>query len=119
MNKLRLCSLLIIVTGCVTDYGYNVVLLNIGKVKLTDATVNYGTFMSGGGNLIPNTRSVYLLPSHPVPAKATVVWRTPDGILHEKEVEVKSRVPKKFEGDIYFKIDDQNNVTVEAIPTGR
>ena len=99
--------------SCVTDYRYAVVLQNDGTSKLTDTTVVYDGFRSIGGNLIPKSKKTHLSPRYPIPDKATVVWRTPDGVLHEKEVEVKRRVPAKFHGDIFFKIDDQNNVTVE------
>ena len=107
--------------GCTSmqSYPYDVSIKNGGRVALTDANVVYGQFKSGGGNLLSGSTSVYSHPEYPIPREATVEWRTPDGTLHKKTVEVKSVVPKDFKGEIQFEIDDDNGVTVRAISEPR
>ena len=95
---------------------YNVVIKNVGKRTIDDATVIYGEFSSGGGILIPNALKGHGHPEYPIPAKATVEWRTEDGQMHRTEVEVKKLIPKGFRGDIQFEIADDNIVTVRIIP---
>jgi len=46
----------------------------------------------------------------------TVHWREVEtGMMHQKEVKVKSVLPKGFSGQIYFKIDDSCNVSVVGL----
>ena len=50
-----------------------------------------------------------------IPDRATVQWRTPDKVLHSKEVDVRSILPKNFsDGDIIFDIHDDNDVRVST-----
>ena len=104
--------------GCGTEH-YNVVIRNIGSKRVDDAQVIYGEFRSAGGFLSPGIGSTHVSPNHPIPATATVEWRTEDGEMHRQEVEVKKQVPKRFRGDIQFEIADDNTVTVRVIPRGK
>jgi len=106
--------------GCKTipvqDYSYSIVIKNIGNIELNDVHVFYGNFESVGGVFSPYARSRHSHPGYPLPEKATVQWRTPDGILHKQMVEVKKNVPVNFKGDIQFEINHKNEVAVKFIP---
>ncbi len=95
---------------------YNVVIKNVGKQGIEDAHVTYGQFRSVGGVLSPGLYAGHGHPEYPIPTVATVEWRTADGQLHHKDVEVKKLVPKRFRGDIQFEISDDDAVTVRIIP---
>ena len=95
---------------------YNVVIKNTGKKKIDSAHVLYGGFRSIGGILIAGSKKGQGRPEYPIPDSATVEWRTDDGVMHRKDVDVRKLVPKGFRGDIQFEIDDDNNVTVRIIP---
>lgn len=101
--------------GCRTD-EYNVVIWNVGQREVAEANVLFGGFESGGGIVGPGRSSGHGNPPYPIPATATVEWRTDDGEMHSQEVEVKKLVPKGFRGDIQFEIADDNTVAVQVIP---
>lgn len=101
--------------GCGVE-DYNVVIRNVGARPIDDAAVVYGDFRSIGGIIIPGSGKGHGHPEHPIPATATVEWRTEDGQMHRQDVEVKKLVPKGFRGDIQFEIADDNTVTVRVIP---
>ncbi|MDD4870756.1 MAG: hypothetical protein PHR77_09370 [Kiritimatiellae bacterium] len=105
----------LLIGGCRVE-DYNVVIKNVGKRTINDATVIYGEFSSGGGIIISGSEAGYGHPEYPIPEKATVEWRTEDGQMHRKDVEVKKLIPKGFGGDIQFEIADDNTVTVRVIP---
>lgn len=104
-----------ITAGCSVE-DYNVVIKNVGKQEIRDGAVVYGDFRSIGGVIIPGSKKGHGHPEYPIPATATVEWRTEDGVMHRKDVEVKKLVPKGFRGDIQFEIADDNTVTVRVIP---
>jgi len=110
--------LFVLISGCVNRSSYNIVLKNSGGSEINDAHVSYGDFTSVGGILSSGIEATHLHPDAPIPAHATVQWRTADGVLHKQDVDVKSKLPPHFSGDIYFVIDSTNNVTVvpEAMP---
>ncbi len=95
---------------------YNVIVRNGGTRRVTNVQVAYGEFRSIGGTLSPGIWKLHGNPGHPIPETATVEWRTEDGQMHRKDVEVKSLIPKGFRGDIEFEIADDNTVNVRAIP---
>ena len=101
--------------GCGME-DYNVVINNVGKRTISDACVAYGEFRSVGGVIASAARVTQLTPEYAIPATATVEWRTEDGQMHRKEVEVKKLVPKDFRGDIVFEIADDSTVTVRVVP---
>lgn len=118
--RTRLCwalmlSAMLLAGGCGVD-DYSVVIKNVGERTINDASVSYGQFRSIGGIIIPKTWKSHGHPDHPIPAFATVEWRTDDGQMHRQDVEVKKRIPKGFRGDIQFEIGDDNSVTVQVIP---
>lgn len=101
--------------GCGVE-DYNVVIKNVGTRTIDDAHVLYGQFRSIGGILPPGIYAGHGHPEYSIPSKATVEWRTEDGVMHRQDVEVKSRIPKGFHGDIQFEISDNNTVTISVIP---
>lgn len=115
---MRLCVLAgcLVAAGCVTASNYNVVIKNNSPAGIDNAHVLYGRFVSAGGVLSSGAYSVHLCPEYPIPSQATVQWRTEDSVMHKQEVAVKSKLPPRFEGEIYFEIDGSNNVTVIPKP---
>lgn len=101
--------------GCRVE-DYNIVIKNVGQRRIENAHVVYGQFSSVGGVLSPGIYVGHGHPDFPVPAIAMVEWRTEDGLMHRKDVEVKKLVPKGFHGDIQFEIADDNTVTVRVVP---
>jgi hypothetical protein len=104
----------LVMVGCGVE-DYNVVIKNVGTRRVDNAQVTYGEFRSIGGILSPGIWKLHGNPDHPIPAVATVEWRTEDGVMHRKDMEVKKLVPKGFRGDIQFEIADDNTVTVRVI----
>ena len=94
---------------------YDVSIKNISKLVLDDAHVSYDNFYSIGGVLPPGIEKIHGNPNYPIPDKATVEWRTKDGIFHKKEIDL-TRISKDFSGEIRFEIDDSNNVAIRAVP---
>jgi hypothetical protein len=118
MRKLWLSAVLstgLLIGGCGVE-DYNVVIKNVGTRRVDNAQVVYGEFRSVGGILSPGIWKLHGNPEYPIPSTATVEWRTEDGVLHHKDVEVKKLIPKGFRGDIQFEIADDDSVTVRIIP---
>lgn len=115
MGLLALVLAALLAGGCSVE-DYNVVIKNVGTRRVDNAQVVYGEFRSIGGVLSPGIWKLHGNPEHPIPAVATVEWRTADGQMHHKDVEVKKLVPKRFRGDIQFEISDDDTVTVRIIP---
>ncbi|MDD4870754.1 MAG: hypothetical protein PHR77_09360 [Kiritimatiellae bacterium] len=105
----------LLIGGCRVE-DYNVIIKNVGKRTIDDAHVIYGEFRSIGGILPSGIYAGHGHPEYPIPEKATVEWRTEDGQMHRKDVDVKKLIPKRFRGDIQFEIADDNTVTVRVIP---
>lgn len=101
--------------GCGVE-DYNVVIKNVGRRTIDDAHVMYGQFRSVGGILPSGIYAGHGHPDYPIPSTATVEWRTEDGVMHKKDVDVKKLVPKGFRGDIQFEIADDDTVNVRVIP---
>ena len=101
--------------GCDVE-DYSIVIRNMGSKEVRDANVMYGSFLSGGGVISPGRGDTHVSLDCPIPAVATVEWRTEDGQMHRQDVDVKKLVPKGFRGDIQFEIADDNTVTVRVIP---
>jgi hypothetical protein len=106
----------VLLTGGCGVEDYNVVIKNVGTRRVDKAQVIYGQFRSIGGVLSPGIWKLHGNPEYPIPAAASVEWRTEDGQMHRKDVEVKKLVPRGFRGDIQFEIADDNTVTVRVIP---
>jgi hypothetical protein len=115
-KRYLLLLLILVICGCKTTQDYDIVIRNIGTKIITNADVTYGGFHSGGGIVSPGYGATYQNPDYTIPEKATIEWRTEDGKLHQKEVEVKRHVPRNFRGDIQFEIDDNNEVKVKFVP---
>jgi len=113
---LAVCCILSLCAGCSQLDEYDILIKNVGSKGIDDAHVCFGEFRSIGGILSPGRGKLHGNPEHPIPEKATVEWRTEDGVMHREEVEVLKHIPKGFRGDIQFEIDDDNSVTVRVIP---
>lgn len=93
---------------------YGVTVNNKTSGRVTDARVSYGNFSFLAGVIPPGAQKGQGVVTVPVPARATVEWRTSDGVLHVKGVAVKAAVPEGFAGDITFQILDHDQVRVSA-----
>jgi hypothetical protein len=115
-KRYLLLLLIFLICGCRTMQDYNIVIQNNGTKTITDANVQYDDFQSLGGIVSPGYGKSHHNPDYPIPEKAIVEWRTEDGKLHQKEVDVIRHIPKDFRGDIQFEIDDNNEVKVKSVP---
>jgi hypothetical protein len=95
---------------------YNVAVKNATRQHLVDVHVSFGDFSSLTTQLHPDSHMRQGRVPHPIPDRATVTWRTPDGAVHKKEVAVKPAVPADFSGDIFFDIEDGDRVRTRAVP---
>lgn len=111
-------SMGLVAGGCGVE-DYNVVVKNVGQRTIDDAHVTYGQFRSVGGILPSGIYAGHGHPEYPIPATATVEWRTEDGMMHHQDLEVKKLVPKGFRGDIEFEIADDDTVTVRVVPRAK
>lgn len=93
---------------------YSVVIENRMATSIDDANVKFGKFESGGGTMSPGTSGGHRGVRAPVPKMATVEWRTPDGVLHQEEIAVRSRVSRGFSGDLIFTIRNDGEVDFRA-----
>ena len=71
-------------------------------------TANGKTLRESAGILVPTGYKEFNEEPDPIPGRAEVSWRTPDGRDHQQQVEVASRIPNlaAFSGTIFFKITD-------------
>ena len=109
-----LSAIVVLMTGCAT-HAYDVVIFNATSNLIDRASVNYGSFKSGGGLMAPGSNSHHLDVRTPIPEKATVVWMSKDAKQHEQIVEVSGKVPKSFKGKLFFKIKEDDKVDVIPI----
>ena len=100
--------------GCGGDYTISV--RNGTDDLIRDAAVVYGDFRSVTGSLPPGVTKSHAFVSAPLPEGATVEWRTPDEVLHSKEVAVGAILPRGFSGEIHFEIGPGERVDVRAGP---
>ena len=115
--KLLVSSLVfVIATSCFSRSEYAVVVRNNSGVPLTDVSVESTAFRPPVGYLDPGISAGEIEITDSVPMHATVKWRTPDGILHEVQVEVRSVIGSPFRGNINFDIEADNKVRVWGKP---
>lgn len=62
--------------------------VNESSERLTNVSVRWGGIETAAGTLRPGSRAFEDLIASSVPPMVTVRWRTPDGVLHEEELEV-------------------------------
>lgn len=111
LNKLLL---LVVVLSALFLMGcdeYSVVVENGSTSKIFGADVRYGDFSSGGGIIGSNTAKEHAGVRAPIREYATVLWRLEDGTSYERQVRLKSRLPRGFnKGDLIFTILDDGEV---------
>ena len=116
MRIILVCLVICILSaGCFSLMPeYCIGVRNNTKETIRDVDAKCDRFHTGGGIVVSTGLKLYLSQFDPIPKKALVQWRTPDGVLHEKEVEVRNQIPRKMKvGVIELIIDDQNNVQVK------
>jgi hypothetical protein len=69
-----------------------------------------------GGVMDPSVEAVFHQVARPIPGRAAISWKTGDGMVHRREVEVSKLIadPAKFSGTVYFKIAADGSV--KAVP---
>jgi hypothetical protein len=101
--------------GCVNaDPLYSVAIQNVGTNDLENVQVSMGRFQTISYAISPGQRRLEASGDIRLTKDATVKWRTPNGLLHERRVAVKELVPEGFGGTIVFQIRSDN--TVRVIP---
>lgn len=105
--------------GCATSFGvpYDAILENSSSGKITKAHVIFGDMVFPGGILRPGIATTTSHPSTPIPKVATIEWQSSDGVFHEKDVVVKSKLPRRSPGEyykIFFRVTG-DDVEVEII----
>lgn len=108
----------VIMSGCTPYLGYSIRVANASNRKLVEADVRYSETSFGAGTLNPGVEKSHHIITKPVPAKATVEWRTvDDGELHRWEVPIPESISgrKRFEGTIVFTIQPGGNGVSVAV----
>ena len=104
----------IFLASCFKKPMYHVVVHNLSGSEMQNVSVAYQTFTFGMSTMSKNRQdvSLYVGERHPFPEVATILWTTPDGQHHDKQIDVKKAAPKKFKNlFIYFHIYE-NDVKV-------
>lgn len=96
--------------------SYDIELHNGTKQLIDDAHVSFGKFKSIGGSIPPGISKQHMEVNRTLPDTATVEWRTADGVLHHKDVALKSAVGEHFSGVINVEIGDNEQVRVWGSP---
>jgi hypothetical protein len=112
--KYLLATLLSLPTlGCYGE-SYSVSVRNMTQATITDAHVSFDGFRSIGGTVDPGIYKSNVDVQRPIPEEATVEWRTSDNVSHRRVVKVRSAVPARFRGEIFFEIMPDG--TVKVVP---
>jgi hypothetical protein len=107
---------LISLSSCSTQQEYMLSISNSSGFEIDNAHILYDDFTSVGGVIPPGGIASHLYPDRPIPIKAKVQWRTHNGDMHSKTVEVKKLTKNKGKIEIIFEIDDNNDVSVLVKP---
>src|SRR5690606_4117607 len=98
--------------------AYGIGVKNATKITFDDVAIEYPTengemYRATFGVLVEGRYNKRSFEPNPIPQRATVSWRTPDGKLHKRDVVVADRVPdiRSFKGTVWFKISAED-VTV-------
>ena len=84
---------------------YNVVWENHTGAKLKDVRISYGEFTT--------TFGIHLMVTEPLPEVADVQFRTPDGVLHRRQVPIPMGFRRNIrEADLMFFIEPDLSVSV-------
>ena len=110
-------TLLLVLTCSEPAQPYNVAVKNATSARFQDAVVSFGEFRSLGGSLPPGSHTRQGPIPYPIPDRATVTWRTADGVSHSKEVAVRPTVPTDFRGSIFFDVVEGGDVRVRLVPS--
>lgn len=105
-------ALAFLIMACAPDYG--VAVRNLTAQELAEASVNFDGFSSIGGVLPSGIYKITYDVGRPIPDRATVRWRSPDGALQTRIVKVRDVVPRNYGGRIFFEIMPDGNVRVVA-----
>ena len=100
--------------GC--NYSrYSVVVRNETEQGLSDVEVSWGRHKATPGFISPRSAKYHAFPNAPFPGETQVRWRTPDGVLHEQRVDVRSDVgwhTRLASTDLVFAIQTDGSILV-------
>jgi len=90
---------------------YDIGFRSVGKGNLDEVELRWAAngrdYMAGAGFLSPGGTKTNGLTNHPppIPEKATLTWKSPDGKHHKEEVAIRALVPdpNHFYGTIWIK----------------
>jgi len=110
-------ALTALVSGCaLIRPEWSMAVKNTGTVEIQQSTIRCGRLLYSPGVLIPNGQAGFYCDRAPIPKTATLRWIREGGAWHEQQVAVRSVLPPRFEGCVYFDIDNHDNVTVRPKP---
>jgi len=98
--------------------GYSIGFYNDTDATLTntraDWHANGAAHHEEAGFLSPHAEKASDGEPQPIPEKANINWKTADGKVHSREVEIAKLIanPRQFSGTIYFKFTADGGVTV-------
>ncbi len=101
--------------NCSLPSKYSVTLQNETSVRLTDVRVTWNEYIVTAGNVSPRTGKTEAFPDAPFPTQVLVVWRTPEGDLHEVIVDVAAHLGKRSRWanvELIFSISEDEIVKV-------
>ncbi len=100
--------------GC--NYSrYSVVIHNDTEGELSGVEISWGRHSSKPNYISPGSSKRHAFPNASFPERATVKWRTPDGVLHEQRIEVRTKVGwhnRLSSSDLVFTIQEEGSVEV-------
>jgi len=108
--------------GCAAHVPpYNTVIRNIGTKVFSDSMIIFNKRKLTAGWVSSGNYKVRDNPGLPIPDKAIVSWRREDGIVYEKEIEIKSKLITLADKQEYYlivDIDDKNDVKIKVVVCG-
>jgi hypothetical protein len=112
-------ALAVLLQSCGLPSRYSVTLENETAVRLDDVQVTWTEYVVSAGIVSPGTGKIEAFPDASFPERAVVQWRSPDGFLHEVEVDVAAAVGRKSRWanvELVFSIGDTETVVVRLDP---
>lgn len=110
--KSSIALMLIALTCTSMNSRFGVRIYNSGSADIRDARVSYAGFSFLAGVVPPRVFKRHGSVAGTPPETADVEWRTADGVIHHREVRVRSLIPDRFDGDIQFDIGEGEEVRI-------
>jgi hypothetical protein len=101
--------------GCERSASYTMTVKNGTSEDLNDVRIAYGNYSLIVGALDAGVAGSEGLVTAELPSQGNIRWRTPDGVLHEKTLQLRPAVPADFrQGVLMVEILGKNDVRVSV-----